>query len=436
MGILNLIPTCTYLFGNNIFSDDIEEIDYLFFDSNIYLYTQYEYFDNDLNNYKQRVLNALKQDSIAKQNYYIFDNIPIYAKIIEQTHRRKFMLLEEKEILEKYTDYFTQFELSYMSRSFLNLTNDEFINFINEIKKELNINTILENYEGEQKISYMIYDLVKKENNKTIVVNSIDGDVVLILLLLYNKYPNNKIYFYQSMFKKYIDIGYIHKRIIDRDISVLGFVSKVLLFGSDFYPSINNQILDKYMLDKLLNCEEFIDSSYVIDTEILIKNIEIMQHCLKYKNSIKKENKTVLDFTDKYSFIRTFNNYYKEENMVIRYSTNDTCIYCDDNNYANIDNWFEMYIFVIKYFNNETYGMNQLYYKENIGPKYKHLIEYLKNIENNYIIYKEPEPYKMSIDEYKILYKEIMNKNVRIIPVCEQTQSDIKYKSKIKFILE
>jgi hypothetical protein len=436
MGILNLIPTCTYLFGNGIFIDSLKEIDYLFFDSNIYIYTQYEYFDNDLNNYKKRILDALKRDSIGKENFYIFDNIPIYAKVVEQTHRRKLMMLEEKEILNKYSDLFKKFNLEYMSRSFLNLCNDDFIKFINDIKKELNVNTVLENYEGEQKISYMIHDLSLTINNKIIVVNSIDGDVLIILLLLYNKYPNNKIYFYQSMFKKYIDISLIHSKLINMNFSIMSFVSKILLFGSDFHPSINNQALDKYMLKKLLQTEDFIDQSYSIDVNKLITNINIMKDCFKYKSDIKKENNIIIDDSDKEIFIKTFKEYYKEENMVIRHTTKDECMYCDDVDYSDISNWFDVYVFVIKYFNNETKGLNKLYYKETIGPKYKHLIDYLENYNSKYIIYKEPETYKMSIEDYKQIFLEIMNKNIKIIPVCEYIQTDVKYKSKIKFILE
>jgi hypothetical protein len=436
MGILNLIPTCTYLFGNNIFIDYLDKIDYLFFDSNIYIYTQYEYFDNNLENYKKRILDALKADSIGVYNYYIFDNIPIYAKIMEQTHRRKLMLLEEQDMLNQFSEHFKKFNLSYMSRSFLNLCNDEFIKFINDIKKELNVNTILENYEGEQKISYLIYELSNTVSNKTIVVNSIDGDVLLILLLLYHKFPNNKIYFYQSMFKKYIDIEYIYNILNNSNISILGFVSKILLFGSDFHPSINNQNLDKYMLEKMLYLEDFIDHSYTINTDKLIKTINIMQNSLKYKCEIKKENKIKIDYDNKINFIKTFKEYYKEESMVIRYSTKEKCVYCDDNNYSDIPNWFEVFVFVIKYFNNETKGMNKLYYKQVLGPKYKHILTYLHNYRNNYIIYREPDIYKINIEEYKLLFKEIMNKTVKIIPVCEYTQTDIKYKSKIKFILE
>ena len=161
-----------------------------------------------------------------------------------------------------------------------------------------------------------------------------------------------------------------------------------------------------------------------------------MKDCFKYKSDIKKENNIIIDDSDKEIFIKTFKEYYKEENMVIRHTTKDECMYCDDVDYSDISNWFDVYVFVIKYFNNETKGLNKLYYKETIGPKYKHLIDYLENYNSKYIIYKEPETYKMSIEDYKQIFLEIMNKSIKIIPVCEYIQTDVKYKSKIKFILE
>ena len=40
-------------------NDNILTIDYLFFDSNIYIYTQYDPFNNDMEAYKQRIINIL-----------------------------------------------------------------------------------------------------------------------------------------------------------------------------------------------------------------------------------------------------------------------------------------------------------------------------------------------------------------------------------------
>lgn len=451
MGIINLLSICTDLFGKEIYSGSVNDIDYMYFDTNVYLYKNFSPFYKDIEEYKNVLVNDIKTCSLGKKNIYVFDHIPPYPKVKEQLRRRLIKIIEEESIKEEFKDEFKHFSIDYFSPSFLTLTNEKYINFIRDVQDKLEIENKLnlnKSFEGEQNISYMLYDLLENsDRDLKVCVNSIDGDVLLILLFIKDKYPNHSIYFYNTKVNLYISIDKIYEKIMNNS-SIEDFISKVLLFGHDFFPSINNYVLDKSVFRQIYKNFSFIKKHkatnlFYIDVDkfvILLENLKNCSRKIAFTFKSKEVQKPTIyntrginDFKEK--FIEYIDYKYSRFDGDFNY---ELCEMCDEENYSDIFKWLELYLYTLNYFANKIKGLYKISYDKTYGPKINYLIEKLPSNKIMYIDFMKYNSYQMDIEEYKknfsLLYEG--KDKIKIVKPCYKVQYNIIYKSQMKISIQ
>ena len=176
----------------------------------------------------------------ASEKIIVFDGMPPIQKLPEQIRRRKKKYSNLSELKAQLT---------------FDLVNKYFINFLKVSEKLFRANgwlvkPYLDDGEGEQKIATLIRLSIKNINKNTECNNDInfiawtkDWDMFIILL------NNNILQYYHINIYLHMNLVYIPYIISIRkcqvylrkvNVTPLHFMAIMLLFGSDFYPGLNN----------------------------------------------------------------------------------------------------------------------------------------------------------------------------------------------------
>lgn len=227
----------------------------------------------------------------ASEKIIVFDGMPPIQKLPEQIKRRKKRYANLSELNSQLT---------------FDLINKYFIQFLEASEKlfasnDWVVKSYLVNGEGEQKIASIIRSSIKKlrkqkKNNESYGdVNFIawtkDWDMFIILLnidILSDTSRDSKINIFlhmNLMTSSYlISMKKCQRFLYEEDITPLHFMSIMLLFGSDFYPGLNN-----------ISLTTLSDHSCIL--ELVMRLIRMKPYILEYTD--EETNHTFLEVNEK-----------------------------------------------------------------------------------------------------------------------------------------
>lgn len=447
-----------------------------------------ELFKHNVFKYLDNIINNIVDNTNIKSIYISIDGTPTLSKIIEQRKRRyiNYMVdIMKKNIYEKFKNTVDEHKKTYYDNEIIickiitqwsiyiqeiynNLNSPEYFNQIKQICKNLNNIIISSSYEfgeGEKKI---MENILHYNNSGSYVIFTPDSDVMLLSLLMKNKFDkqniqnkfniikhneyndeievisicnlkeNILIYIFERM-NNFRKINHNKNNIIDDIIGLFSF------FGNDFLPKIEsintknniNIIIDTYI--KYLNwCRN--NNIYLLYEENNITKINydalinIIDKLAEYEDKIifdkylSNEYKNYNYLTEIFGnnsitpfFIDKLNRYCHGFNKIIRYIKLNCDIKSNDvinniiNNFTDKEQFINQFIKIEGCYNyDENENMNdKIKFIESIIDK---IIDKIKNKENVKCGLKLVKYSNLIDDKYhqKCLKEELIHPNMMI----------------------